>query len=70
MAGLDPATQRAHVSARKRPFSLADARWLGGRLKGGHGDWDYSAAPGAASPINPAYHRSQPRLAQPRKRSR
>jgi hypothetical protein len=39
MAGLDPATQRARVSGRMRVFSLADARWLGGRLKGGHGDW-------------------------------
>ena len=38
MAGLDPATKRADVSPRKRLPSLADARWLGGRLKGGHGD--------------------------------
>ena len=38
MAGLDPATQRDRVSGSKRVFSLADARWLGGRLKGGHGE--------------------------------
>jgi hypothetical protein len=39
MAGLDPATQRVRVNGRKRLFSLADAHWLGGRLKGGHGDY-------------------------------
>jgi hypothetical protein len=39
MAGLDPATQRARVCGRKRVFSLADDRWLGGRLKGGHDEW-------------------------------
>ena len=38
MAGLDPATQRDRVSGSKRVFSLADARWLGGRLEGGHGE--------------------------------
>ncbi len=38
MAGLDPATQRARVSGRKRLFSLADAGGLGGRLKAGHGE--------------------------------
>jgi len=38
MAGLDPATQRARVCGRKGVFSLADARLLGGRLKGGHGE--------------------------------
>ena len=31
------ATQRARVSGRKRLFSLTDARWLGGRVKPGHG---------------------------------
>ena len=34
----DPATQRARVGGRKGFTSLADARWLGGRLKGGHGE--------------------------------
>ena len=39
MAGPDPATQQARVCApHKKVFSLADARWLGGRLKGGHGE--------------------------------
>jgi hypothetical protein len=38
MAGLDPATQQARVCAPKQVFSRADACWLGGRLKGGHGD--------------------------------
>jgi hypothetical protein len=38
MAGLDPATQRARVGGRKRTFWLADARLLGGRLKGGYDD--------------------------------
>jgi hypothetical protein len=37
MAGLDPATQCSR-SEQQRVFSLADARWLGGRLKGGHGE--------------------------------
>ncbi len=44
MAGLDPATQRARVCGRKRFLSLADARWLGGRLKGGHGEKGYHFA--------------------------
>jgi hypothetical protein len=39
MAGLDPATQLASVSERQRVFfRRADARLLGGRLKGGHGE--------------------------------
>ena len=42
MAGRDPATQRARVRGCKRVFSLADARWLGGRLKGGHGEMSVS----------------------------
>jgi hypothetical protein len=37
MAGLDPATQRPR-SRQTKVFSLADAHWLGGRLKGGHGE--------------------------------
>jgi len=41
MAGFDPATQCARVCGRRRVFSLADARWLGGRLKGGHGECGY-----------------------------
>ncbi len=36
MAALEAATQRARVRARKRLFSLADARGLGGRVKPGH----------------------------------
>jgi outer membrane lipoprotein-sorting protein len=39
MAGLGPATQRARVCGRRLVFSLADARWLGGRVKPGHGDF-------------------------------
>jgi hypothetical protein len=45
MAGLDPATQCARVCGRKRFVSLAYARWLGGRLKGGHGEGFYVAIP-------------------------
>jgi hypothetical protein len=40
MAALEAATQRACVCGRKRVFSLADARWLGGRVKPGHGDFE------------------------------
>jgi hypothetical protein len=39
MAGLDPATQPASVSERKESSAPADAGALGGRLKGGHGEW-------------------------------
>jgi len=41
MAGLDPATQRDRVGDRKGCFfsRRADARLLGGRLKGGHGEF-------------------------------
>jgi hypothetical protein len=38
MAGRDPATQRERKRANKRLFTRADARALGGRLKGGHGE--------------------------------
>jgi len=38
MAVLEAATQRARVCGRKRVFSLADAGWLGGRVKPGHGE--------------------------------
>jgi hypothetical protein len=37
MAGLDPATRRPR-SGQTKVFSLTDVRWLGGRLKGGHGE--------------------------------
>jgi len=36
MAGLDPATHCDRVCGRKRLSTLADARLMGGRLKGGH----------------------------------
>ena len=36
MAGLDPATHRVHVRARKRIDWRADARLMGGRLKAAH----------------------------------
>jgi hypothetical protein len=36
MAGLDPATQLARVGAPNDSCTLADARLLDGRLKGGH----------------------------------
>ena len=39
MAGLDPATQLASISERKESFVRTDMRALGGRLKGGHGDF-------------------------------
>jgi hypothetical protein len=39
MAGLDPATQCASVRERKRVFRRTAVRLLGGRLKGGHGEW-------------------------------
>jgi len=38
MAALEAATQRDRVCGRKRILSLADARWLGGRVKPGHGE--------------------------------
>jgi hypothetical protein len=38
MAGLEPATQRTRVCGCKRVFSFADAHWLGGRVKPGHGE--------------------------------
>jgi len=36
MAGLGPATQRDRVCGRNSVYPRADARSLGGRLKGGH----------------------------------
>jgi hypothetical protein len=39
MAGLDPATQPASVCERKESYAPANAVALGGRLKGGHGDY-------------------------------
>jgi len=44
MAGLDPATQPASVSELSGSSARADARALGGRLKGGHGEsfWGFN----------------------------
>jgi len=39
MAALEAATQRARVCGRNKVLSLADAHWLGGRVKPGHGDY-------------------------------
>jgi len=42
MAGLDPATQQARPRAGIDSFlALADASALGGRLKGGHGEFGF-----------------------------
>jgi hypothetical protein len=52
MAGRDPATQPASVgepnyvsTESQRVIRRADARLLGGRLKGGHGDF-FAISPG------------------------
>src|SRR5580698_1752836 len=69
MAGLDPATQRSHVSARKRLFSLANARWLGGRLKGGHDDRGLALQPVDAEQLllaAPSLPRREPGLLRQR----
>jgi hypothetical protein len=38
MAALEAATQPARIGALNDSFRRADARRLGGRLKGGHGE--------------------------------
>jgi len=39
MAALEAATQRVRICGRKRVFLLTDVRWLGGRVKPGHGEF-------------------------------
>ncbi len=43
MAGLDPATQ-CTASAVQRLFPARGRALLGGRLKGGHGEWGWHDA--------------------------
>jgi len=38
MAALEAATQSPSVCAAARVIQRADARWLGGRVKPGHGE--------------------------------